>query len=69
MKFDTANMSATFKNAKKMVKQEQLRKLMKDHKKVQKEVKKIDSPLAKYPFLTNRTFFSANNYLYNTNFP
>lgn len=42
-------MSATFKNAKKMERQEQLRKLLKNHKKVVKEVKKIDSPLAKYP--------------------
>ncbi|ENN79799.1 hypothetical protein YQE_03757, partial [Dendroctonus ponderosae] len=41
-------MSATFKNAKKMERQEQLRKLLKNHKKVVKEVKKIDSPLAKY---------------------
>ncbi|KAL1506333.1 hypothetical protein ABEB36_005717 [Hypothenemus hampei] len=44
-------MSATFKNAKKMVKQDQLRKIMKDYKKGLKEVKKIESPLAKYPFL------------------
>lgn len=54
-------MSATFKNAKKMVKQEQLRKLMKDHKKGLKEVKKIESPLAKYPFLTEPSL-SGNNF-------
>ncbi|CAG9764275.1 unnamed protein product [Ceutorhynchus assimilis] len=41
-------MSATFKNSKKMVQQEQLRKMMKEHKKVLKEPKKIESPLAKY---------------------
>ncbi|XP_050295901.1 zinc finger protein 830 [Anthonomus grandis grandis] len=41
-------MSATFKNAKKLAQQEQLRKLMKEHKKILKEPKKIDSPLAKY---------------------
>lgn len=41
-------MSAEFKNAKKKVNQEQLRKLMKEHQKISKEVKKIESPLAKY---------------------
>jgi len=41
-------MSATFKNAKKKLSQEQLRKMMKEHQKLSKEVKKIESPLAKY---------------------
>ena len=42
-------MSAMFKNCKKNVSQRELRKLMNDHKnKLQKVVKKIDSPLAKY---------------------
>ncbi|XP_066150998.1 zinc finger protein 830 [Euwallacea fornicatus] len=41
-------MSATFKNAKKMVKQEQLRKIMKDYKKGLKEVKKIESQFHTY---------------------
>ncbi|XP_030758118.1 zinc finger protein 830 [Sitophilus oryzae] len=41
-------MSATFKNARKKASQEQLRKLMKEHQKGLKEVKKIESPLAKY---------------------
>ncbi|XP_076266162.1 zinc finger protein 830 [Rhynchophorus ferrugineus] len=41
-------MSATFKNAKKKASQEQLRKMMKEHQKGLKDVKKVDSPLAKY---------------------
>ncbi|CAH0558958.1 unnamed protein product [Brassicogethes aeneus] len=42
-------MSATFKNAKKKLSQTELRKIMNQHKgKAQKDVKKIDSPLAKY---------------------
>lgn len=44
-------MSATFKNAKKKLSQSELRKLMNEHKgKAQRDVQKIDSPLAKYPF-------------------
>lgn len=44
-------MSAIFKNAKKKLSQSELRKLMNEHKgKISKDVKKIDSPLAKYPF-------------------
>ncbi|XP_072378674.1 zinc finger protein 830 [Diabrotica undecimpunctata] len=41
-------MSALFKNAKKKVNQSELRKLMNDHKIKAKDVKRIDSPLAKY---------------------
>ncbi|CAG9823858.1 unnamed protein product [Phaedon cochleariae] len=41
-------MSATFKNAKKKLSQPELRKIMNDHKSKPKDVKKIDSPLAKY---------------------
>ncbi|XP_019877543.1 zinc finger protein 830 [Aethina tumida] len=42
-------MSATFKNAKKKLSQSELRKLMNEHKgKAQRDVQKIDSPLAKY---------------------
>ncbi|XP_060524415.1 zinc finger protein 830 [Cylas formicarius] len=41
-------MSATFKNAKKKLSQSDLRKIMKEHQKKPNEVKKIDSPLAKY---------------------
>lgn len=45
-------MSAIFKNAKKKLNQSELRKLMNDHKIKAKDVKKIDSPLAKYPFIS-----------------
>ncbi|XP_022919560.2 zinc finger protein 830 [Onthophagus taurus] len=42
-------MSATFKNAKQKLKQNELRKIMSEHKnKLQKSAKKIESPLAKY---------------------
>ncbi|KAG5882930.1 hypothetical protein JTB14_012657 [Gonioctena quinquepunctata] len=41
-------MSATFKNAKKKLSQTELRKFMNDHKNKAKDVKKIESPLAKY---------------------
>ncbi|KAJ8938318.1 hypothetical protein NQ314_011530 [Rhamnusium bicolor] len=44
-------MSATFKNSKKKLSQSELRKFMNEHKVKQKEVKKIESPLAKYPFI------------------
>ncbi|KAI4460197.1 hypothetical protein MML48_6g00015779 [Holotrichia oblita] len=45
------NMSAAFKNAKKKLSQNELRKFMNEHKsKVAKTTKKIESPLAKYPF-------------------
>lgn len=44
-------MSATFKNAKKKLSQSELRKFMNEHKVKAKDVKKIDSPLAKYPFI------------------
>lgn len=44
-------MSATFKNAKKKLSQVELRKFMNEHKTKAKEVKRIESPLAKYPFL------------------
>lgn len=43
-------MSATFKNAKKKLSQAELRKFMNEHKVKAKDVKKIESPLAKYPF-------------------
>lgn len=43
-------MSAVFKNSKKKISQSELRKYMNEHKK-QKIDKKIDSPLAKYPFI------------------
>lgn len=44
-------MSAAFKLAKKKHSQQELRKLMNDQKsKLQQTTKKIDSPLAKYPF-------------------
>lgn len=43
-------MSATFKNAKKKLSQAELRKFMNEHKLKAKDVKKIESPLAKYPF-------------------
>ncbi|XP_023018656.2 zinc finger protein 830 [Leptinotarsa decemlineata] len=41
-------MSATFKNAKKKLSQSELRKFMNEHKTKAKDVKKIESPLAKY---------------------
>ncbi|XP_057660947.1 zinc finger protein 830 isoform X1 [Diorhabda carinulata] len=41
-------MSAVFKNSKKKINQSELRKLMNDHKIKVKDVKKIESPLAKY---------------------
>ncbi|VEN53466.1 unnamed protein product [Callosobruchus maculatus] len=41
-------MSATFKNAKKKIVQSELRKFMNEHKNKAKDVKKIESPLAKY---------------------
>lgn len=45
-------MSATFKNAKKKLAQQELRKIMSEHRnKSQKPLKKIDSPLAKYPLI------------------
>lgn len=52
-------MSATFKlSTKKKYSQHDLRKLMNDQKpKAQKQQKKIDSPLAKYPFYTKFIFF------------
>lgn len=56
-------MSAIFKNAKKKLSQSELRKFMNDHKLKVKDTKKIESPLAKYPFITlvNTSFscFSA----------
>lgn len=44
-------MSATFKNAKKKLSQAELRKFMNEHKNKVKTDKKVDSPLAKYPFI------------------
>lgn len=45
-------MSASFKNEKKKFNQNDLRRLMNEHKVKQgKTSKKIESPLAKYPFL------------------
>lgn len=48
--FISLKMSAAFKNSKKKVSQSELRKFMNEHKTKQKDVKKIESPLAKYPF-------------------
>lgn len=46
-------MSAVFKNAKKTrISQTELRKYMNEHKNKLKVVQKIDSPLAKYPFIS-----------------
>lgn len=55
-------MSATFKNSKKKLSQAELRKFMNEHKTKVKEVKKIDSPLAKYPFI-HRLIFVENRFL------
>lgn len=46
-------MSAVFKNAKKKVSQTELRRFMTEHKNKLKPVQKIDSPLAKYPFVVS----------------
>lgn len=52
-------MSGVFKNSKKKLSQSELRKYMNDHKSKIKEVKKIESPLAKYPFYIDiKCFFS-----------
>lgn len=57
-------MSAVFKNARKTkISQTELRKYMNEHKNKLKVVQKIDSPLAKYPFVWQLCkYCRANSY-------
>lgn len=67
-------MSATFKLAKKKHTQHDLRRLMNEQKPKQAAVvKKIDSPLAKYPFeiiniILIKSFFKKNIFYLNIHF-